>query len=249
MSVCIRSRHSFRGVSRGSDQTSSVSFLGDHLLPHAADSWTGYHGNCCSFAVCALLYVCTHILHILPDKRLIEWNIDSKLKATITHSQRGLWGEKFCNCARLPPNFAPLTSEVDTHVDDVSSVISVWASGSNRTIVFLGQNSIETLSELQPTFTQDFSPHKSKGTVKWSQNGLFLFLDLIRICHKVKERIRESRPKEKSLYPASKWLCCETTSVPRMNWKCCLTVQSWCCFMQVVLPRTTQWHISGQSPR
>lgn len=52
MSVVDRPRHSLCGVSRGADQASSVSFLGNHLLPHAADSWPGYHGNNCSLTVC-----------------------------------------------------------------------------------------------------------------------------------------------------------------------------------------------------
>lgn len=52
VSVVGRPRHSLCGVPRGTDQASSVSFLGNHLLPHAADSWPGYHGNNGSLTVC-----------------------------------------------------------------------------------------------------------------------------------------------------------------------------------------------------
>lgn len=51
VSVVDRPRHSLCGLPRGTDQASSVSILGNHLLPHAADSWPGYHGNNCSLTV------------------------------------------------------------------------------------------------------------------------------------------------------------------------------------------------------
>lgn len=70
VNVVDRPRHSLCGVPRGADQASSLSFLGNHLLPHAADSWPGYHGNNCSLPVCDVcLY---HLIQIKDEKQRLS---------------------------------------------------------------------------------------------------------------------------------------------------------------------------------
>lgn len=54
--VCVRTRHCLRGLSRGPDSTTPLSFLGHHLLPHAADTWPGHHGNPATDCHFLLLY-------------------------------------------------------------------------------------------------------------------------------------------------------------------------------------------------